>query len=174
GSWRSCCRRAWHPAIGASRLVSFLPTIPPVTTGTPWSTTSGARPGNSAATSLFVSPSRAPSFRPWQRCARRARSCPPLARCGAPQPPRPLALLSSATLPLALFYVGHPFRIRYMVPLVVASAVLAAIAIARLPRVARGFAAVALFGVAVYSRPPFDRTAPMVAEAQWEAPFRTG
>ena len=86
----------------------------------------------------------------------------------------PLALVAAALLPAAAFYQGHPHRIRYMLPLVAASGVLAAFGLAELPRRIRGLAAVALVAAALYTRPPFDRTAPMVLEAQWETPFRVG
>jgi hypothetical protein len=84
----------------------------------------------------------------------------------------PIALVTVAALPCFAFYQGHPFRVRYMVPLVAASAVLAAFAIARLPpRMASG-AAIALLVLALVERPPLDPGAPMVLEAQWETPYR--
>lgn len=86
----------------------------------------------------------------------------------------PLALLLSAVLPLAAFDAGHPFRIRYMVPLVAACGVLAGVALAATPRRFRGPAAAVLLVAAVWASPPFDPTAPMVLEAQWETPFRQG
>ncbi len=84
----------------------------------------------------------------------------------------PIALLFSGVLPLVAFSEGHPFRIRYMVPLVIACAVLAAEAIARLPRRLQVTAAAALVAAAVWIHPPTDSSAPMVVEAQWETPFR--
>lgn len=86
----------------------------------------------------------------------------------------PLALYAAAALPLAAFYEGHPHRVRYMVPLVAASGVLAAVGVARLPRRLRTTAAAVLCAMAWYSCPPLDRKAPMVTEAQWETPFRLG
>ena len=50
----------------------------------------------------------------------------------------PLAWLAVAALPWYAFFQGHPLRIRYMVPLVVASAVLVGLAVGRLPRWRRG------------------------------------
>jgi hypothetical protein len=79
------------------------------------------------------------------------------------------ALAASAAVPLAAFYDGHPFRIRYMVPLLAAQAVgvgLTAGAVRR-ASVAASIAAIAL--VAVTLR-PFDAHAPMVVEAQWDRP----
>ncbi|MEO8071368.1 MAG: hypothetical protein ABI652_08190, partial [Acidobacteriota bacterium] len=69
---------------------------------------------------------------------------------------------------------GHPHRVRYMVPLVVAGGVLAASAIGALPRRARRWAAAGLLAAALFERPPLDQTAAMVMEAQWETPFRHG
>jgi hypothetical protein len=84
----------------------------------------------------------------------------------------PLALTMAAALPLAAFTDGHPFRIRYMVPLVAASAVLAGVALSALPRRVQAWAAPALVAVSVWLSPPFSLTAPMPVEAQWETPFR--
>jgi hypothetical protein len=86
----------------------------------------------------------------------------------------PLALVATAALPLAAFFQGHPHRVRYMVPLVVAAGALAAYAIAALPRRAQGWAAAILLALVVYQRPPLDAHAPMVLEAQWETPYRLG
>lgn len=86
----------------------------------------------------------------------------------------PVALLASAALPLAAFYDGHPHRIRYMVPLVVACGVLAARAVAALPRSSQAVVAIGLVAGVMVARPPFDPAAPMVLEAQWETPFRIG
>jgi len=84
----------------------------------------------------------------------------------------PLALLFSAALPIVAFSAGHPFRVRYMVPLVAACAVLGGVAVAALPRRLRAAAAGVLFAAVVWTRPPWDMSAPMVTEAQWETPFR--
>jgi hypothetical protein len=83
----------------------------------------------------------------------------------------PLALLASAPLPLAAFEVGHPERVRYMVPLVAACGGLAGLAFAALPRRARGLAAVVFFVVALTARPPLTHDAPVLVEAQWERPL---
>lgn len=84
----------------------------------------------------------------------------------------PLALAGAAALPFAAFYQGHPLRVRYMVPVVAALVVLAGMAVAALPRRARGGAAALLLALVLWSRPPFQHDAPMVVEAQWETPFR--
>lgn len=84
----------------------------------------------------------------------------------------PLALLASACLPFIAFYEGHPYRVRYMVPLVVAAGVLSAFALARVPRRLQPWAAVLFVGALWAQRSPLDPQAPMVLEAQWETPFR--
>ncbi|MEO8482602.1 MAG: hypothetical protein ABI634_10360 [Acidobacteriota bacterium] len=83
-----------------------------------------------------------------------------------------LAIVSAAALPSFAFFEGHPYRVRYMVMVVAGAGTLAAMAIARLPRRAQPPAAVLLFCAAIWQHPPFERTAPMVLEAQWETPFR--
>ena len=84
----------------------------------------------------------------------------------------PLALVSVAALPWYAFFQGHPFRIRYMVPVVAAAAVLLPLGIALLPgrRTRAAIAALAVAG-AMVSTPPFDPKAAMVLEAQWDRPF---
>jgi hypothetical protein len=84
----------------------------------------------------------------------------------------PLSLALASALPFLAFTAGHPFRIRYMVPLVAASAVLAGVALSAIPRRGRAWASAALVGIAVWCAPPFSLKAPMPIEAQWETPFR--
>ena len=84
----------------------------------------------------------------------------------------PLALAATAALPWVAFFAGHPHRVRYMVPLVVAASVLASLAIARLPKYVRPAVAALIVVLSCVERPPLDATAPMVVEAQWETPFR--
>jgi hypothetical protein len=86
----------------------------------------------------------------------------------------PLVLLAAALLPLYAFYSGHPFRIRYMVPVVVALGALSGLVVGAIPRRAQVAAALALVLVIGWEKPPFDSRAAMVLEAQWEAPFRLG
>ena len=80
-----------------------------------------------------------------------------------------LSLTAAAALPWAAFVQGHPFRIRYMVPLIAAEAIGAGAIVAALPPV--GWAPV-IAAVAIGSNvsQPFDTRAPMVVEAQWDAP----
>ena len=80
-----------------------------------------------------------------------------------------LSLLATAALPWAAFMDGHPFRIRYMVPLIAIEAIGVGAAVGIVKRfalVTALFAAVAL----AYSVRPLDRSAPMVLEAQWDRP----
>jgi hypothetical protein len=80
-----------------------------------------------------------------------------------------LAWLGVAALPWYAFFQGHPLRIRYMVPLVVASAVLVGLAVGRLPRWRAAVATLLLCGI-WWSTRPFDADAAMVLEAQWDRP----
>jgi hypothetical protein len=81
-----------------------------------------------------------------------------------------LGLAGAAALPWYGFHEGHPFRIRYMVPLVVPAALFAGVFAGSLPRRFRLAAAALVVAVAVTGRPPFGREAPMVQEAQWDVP----
>ncbi len=80
-----------------------------------------------------------------------------------------IALFAVGTLPAYAFYDGHPFRIRYMTPLVPALAVCAAIAAVSLRGWSRHLAAAALVLVAIVETHPFDFRAPMLLEAQWDS-----
>jgi len=81
-----------------------------------------------------------------------------------------LAWLGAAALPFYAFYEGHPLRIRYMVPSVTAAAIFSGLALARLPRRWQlPAAAMLVVGVLVQAR-PFDPSAAMVLEAQWDRP----
>jgi hypothetical protein len=82
----------------------------------------------------------------------------------------PLCLVAAAALPLYAFSNGHPIRIRYMTPLVVAAAVSGAFGLARLPRRLQLVAAALCVIFAIRATPPFDSNAPMVTEAQREHP----
>ena len=88
-----------------------------------------------------------------------------------------VAPLAAAALPFLAFYDGHPYRVRYLVPSVLSAAVLASVGLAMITNLSRsaGVAAAAiLVGLSWWARPPVDREAPMVIEAQWETPFRLG
>jgi hypothetical protein len=82
----------------------------------------------------------------------------------------PLALFAAALLPVYAFYEGHPFRIRYMVPMVAACALFCGYAVGLL----RSYPAIILSGVLVgitlIQSPPWRQDAPMLLEAQWDRP----
>ncbi|CAN5697026.1 hypothetical protein BH24ACI5_BH24ACI5_04820 [soil metagenome] len=80
-----------------------------------------------------------------------------------------LSLLAAAAVPMSAYVQGHPFRIRYDLPLVIASASLAAAGIAVSWRLLRIPLAVALLAISVREATPFDREAPLVVESQREA-----
>jgi hypothetical protein len=80
-------------------------------------------------------------------------------------------LLSMAAIAWAAFYRGHPFRIRYMVPLMAIEAIGAGIVAGIVPlRRVKVAAAIVLAAIAAYELHPLDRSAPMVVEAQWDRP----
>ena len=104
-----------------------------------------------------------------------------------------VSLGATAALPWLAFVEGHPFRIRYMVPLVVLEAIGAGVAAGLAHRVLhrittvnaetaehaeRGFSArsassaliVAMFALIAFELRPLDSEAPMVVEAQWDRP----
>ena len=92
-----------------------------------------------------------------------------------------LSLGATAAVPWTAFIDGHPFRIRYMVPLIAMEAVAAGYLIDAVGRAfqARRYgdaesvaphrilAAIVIL-VALYELHPFDVRAPMVVEAQWD------
>lgn len=80
-----------------------------------------------------------------------------------------LALFGAAALPWYAFFQGHPFRIRYMVPLLPALAVAAGSLVGMASRFQWAAAAVVLALLSVQLR-PFDPRAPMVLEAQFDRP----
>ncbi len=96
----------------------------------------------------------------------------------------PLALLAVAAVPAAAFFDGHPYRIRYMVPLLAAQAVGAGIVAGLLvwlkpePIAKRRWAQLIMVPVilvlAIAELHPFDASAAMVAEAQWDRPNIAG
>jgi len=91
-----------------------------------------------------------------------------------------LSLGATAAVPWAAFIDGHPFRIRYMVPLVAIEAVAAGTLVGWLAEIIAHFVgraalrtvsvllAMLVIGTAVYELHPLDAHAPMVLEAQWD------
>jgi len=80
-----------------------------------------------------------------------------------------VTLAATATIPWIAFYKGHPFRIRYMVPLMAMEAV-AAGTLAGMFRRGRVIASCVVLGIAAFELRPLDHLAPMVVEAQWDRP----
>jgi hypothetical protein len=81
----------------------------------------------------------------------------------------PLSLAAMAALPWVAFLDGHPYRIRYMVPLIAVQALGAGAAAGLIAR-ARRVAVLAVGLVAAIDLRPLDAHAPMVVEAQWDRP----
>jgi hypothetical protein len=80
-----------------------------------------------------------------------------------------LTLLASVALPLIAFFRGHPFRIRYMIPMIPFVAIGAGAFVGSLRRAAT--AALLLVALVLsYEVRPLDSSAPMVLEAQWDRP----
>jgi len=84
-----------------------------------------------------------------------------------------LSLSTTAAVPWAAFIDGHPFRIRYMVPLIVIEAVAVGTVVGVVVQTFRsaGLKACAtsvVILIALYELHPFDKNAPMVLEAQWD------
>ena len=90
----------------------------------------------------------------------------------------PLALLlapvAAAALPISAYVQGHPFRIRYDVPLVAASALLAGAGIGLLRARVQPIAAALVVTAALIQAHPLDRTAPLILESQRDAINRSG
>ena len=80
----------------------------------------------------------------------------------------PLALFGAALLPLYAFYEGHPFRVRYMVPVVMACALFGGVAVGTVQRQAASILAGFLVGITLVQASPWQSDAPMIAEASWD------
>jgi len=95
-----------------------------------------------------------------------------------------LSLAATAAVPWVAFIDGHPFRIRYMVPLIAIEAVATGVLVDCLAgfvgrpfqgrrsgdgkRVALRALSVLAIGIAAFELHPLDVKAPMVLEAQWD------
>jgi hypothetical protein len=84
-----------------------------------------------------------------------------------------LAMAGAAALPWYAFFSGHPFRFRYMIPLVPALAVWAGIGVGLLRRFRLAAAAI-LIALALLETRPFSLTSPMVVEAQLDREHAVG
>jgi hypothetical protein len=84
----------------------------------------------------------------------------------------PLSLFATAVLPFYAFVSGHPYRIRYMIPVVAACALWAGIAVGlmRIRQTPALLSFVLIASLAVES-PLWDGTAPLIEEAQWDVPM---
>jgi len=81
-----------------------------------------------------------------------------------------VTLFAAAAVPSFAFYEGHPFRIRYMVPLAFACIPLSGLAVGRLTQPAlRVLLAVVLVGSALLESPPWRPDAPLLIESQLDA-----
>jgi hypothetical protein len=80
-----------------------------------------------------------------------------------------LSLVAMAAIPWVAFIDGHPFRIRYMVPLVAIEAIGAGAIVGASAR-AHVVCAFAVLAATGYELRPLDAMAPMVIEAQWDRP----
>ena len=79
-----------------------------------------------------------------------------------------IALIACAALPWYAFVKGHPFRIRYMVPLIPAIGVFAGVAVGLCPKKLQYLLAPAVVALVLVANSPFDQQAPMVVEAQFD------
>jgi hypothetical protein len=86
----------------------------------------------------------------------------------------PIALLAAGILPALAFYEGHPFRIRYMVPLATACALFCGFAVGVLRDYPRFILAGVLVGITLIQSPPWRGDAPLLVESQWDRPAREG
>jgi hypothetical protein len=85
----------------------------------------------------------------------------------------PLGMFAAAALPFSAYLSGHPFRIRYEIPLVVASAVATGLGVGLTRRAAPVVALVALVLVGLEIR-PFGTDTPMTREAQRDRALAIG
>jgi hypothetical protein len=85
-----------------------------------------------------------------------------------------LALAASAAVPWYAYLQGHPFRIRYDVPLIAACGALAGAGVALLWRPVRPAVAAVVVIAALMQAHPFDRTAPLIRESQRDAANKAG
>ena len=85
------------------------------------------------------------------------------------RPVLPFALFAAAALPFTAFLDGHPYRVRYMIALVVAGGALIGAALGAVPKRARPVVAILAVVLALATRPPLAADAPMTIEAQRES-----
>lgn len=76
-----------------------------------------------------------------------------------------LSLFAAAALPLSAYLAGHPFRMRYEIPLIIAASFAVGAGVGMLRRVAPLIAPL-LLALVIWEVRPFELDAPMVREAQ--------
>jgi len=87
----------------------------------------------------------------------------------------PAAVFAAAALPFYAFYSGHPYRIRYMIPLAAACALWCGLAVGRVgDRRFRVVLIVALIASALVEAPLWKAHPAMLEEAQWDRPASQG
>ena len=87
-----------------------------------------------------------------------------------------LALFAAAAVPIVAFYQGHPYRIRYMIPVVAACAVFSGLAVGLVSGSRRDLSRTVspqrrcgvLLASLLIESPPWNMQAPMLLEAQWD------
>jgi hypothetical protein len=78
-----------------------------------------------------------------------------------------IALFAAGAVPATAFYEGHPFRIRYMVPLAFACIPFCGLAIGRQAHMGLRIAlAIGLVGSAIVESPPWNTDAPLLVESR--------
>ncbi|HZJ31321.1 MAG TPA: hypothetical protein VFD21_07130 [Vicinamibacterales bacterium] len=82
----------------------------------------------------------------------------------------PTALFAAAALPFYGFVEGHPFRVRYMVVLAAASALMCGFAVAFVRGRTAAVLAAGLVAASIIESPPWSLHAAMIEEAQWDVP----
>ncbi len=85
-----------------------------------------------------------------------------------------LALAASAAVPWYAYLHGHPFRIRYDVPLIAACGAIAGAGIGLLWRPVRPVVAALLVAASLMQAHPLDRDAPLIKESQRDASNKAG
>ncbi|MEO6213560.1 MAG: hypothetical protein ABIP65_08030, partial [Vicinamibacterales bacterium] len=85
-----------------------------------------------------------------------------------------LAMAAAACLPMYAYLQGHPFRVRYDLPLVAAAAAVVAGGISTLPRLVGTAVGILIVLLTVLQARPFDRNAPLIRESQREAAAMAG
>jgi hypothetical protein len=81
-----------------------------------------------------------------------------------------LSLAACVALPLYAFWNGHPFRIRYMVPMTMSLAVFAGLGVGCLTRY-RALASAVVVLTALIETPPLSGQSPMIVEASRDAAY---